>query len=110
MRRLVLSLALLSATACSDVVGPGIVELVLHVDSQRVTCYTWIETECLRVRERESQSWRNFSDEIEGFAWEAGYLYRIRVVRASVANPPADGSSYRYILRQVISKTAAPAG
>lgn len=109
MRRLLLASAFLGVTACSDALGPARVELVLIVASERVACYTWIETECFRVRENDRQSWQNFSEEIEGFAWEEGYEYRIRVLRTIVANPPADGSSYRYVLRQVLSKTAAPA-
>lgn len=109
MRRLLLAFALIFSTACLNPVGPDAVELRLYVDSQKVSCYTWIETECLRVRERESESWQNFADEIEGFEWEAGYEYRIRVERTTLANPPADASSFRYVLRKVVSKTAAPA-
>lgn len=106
MRRLVLACALLASSACFEAFGPGRVELWLYVDSQKVSCYTWVETECLRVRENSSESWQNFSNEIEGFAWEAGYLYRIRVERTTIANPPADGSSARYRLLQILSKTA----
>ncbi len=110
MRRLLLLAgALLASTACFDAFGPGRVELRWYVDSQKVSCYTWVETECLRVRESTSEPWQNFSDEIEGFAWEAGYEYRIRVERTTIANPPADGSSARYRLLQILSKTAVAA-
>lgn len=109
MRRFVLGLALLGLAACrDDVTGPGIAMLELYVDREKVACFTTSETECLRVRERESDSWQLFSDEIEGFTWEPGYAYRLRVVRAVISNPPADGSSFRYILMQVLSRTAPP--
>lgn len=109
MRRLLLLVLILFGTgACTEIAGPRIAELVLHVDAQKVTCYTLVETECLRVRERESEDWQAFYGDIEGFAWEAGYLFRIRVVRVAVGNPYADGPSARYVLWQVLSKTPAP--
>lgn len=109
MRRFVLGLALLGLAACRNAVtGPAIAMLELHVDREKVPCVTLIETECLRVRERESDSWQLFYNEIEGFTWEPGYEYRLRVVRLVVSNPPADGSAFRYVLMQVLSRTASP--
>lgn len=109
MRRFVIGLTLLGLAACRDgVTGPSIAMLELHVDREKVACVTLIETECLRIRERESDSWQIFYGEIEGFTWEPGYEYRLRVVRAVISNPPADGSSFRYVLVQTLSRTAPP--
>jgi len=63
-----------------------------------------IETRCLQVRESPQEPWVHFSSEIEGFRFEPGYAYVLRVFRLPVANPPADGSSHRWILLQVESK------
>jgi hypothetical protein len=59
---------------------------------------------CFLVKERADQSWQNFYEEIEGFQYEAGFEYEIQVEVRKIANPPADGSSLKYVLRRVISK------
>lgn len=43
--------------------------------------------------------------EIEGFAYERGYEYRIRVRKIQIENPPADGSSIRYVWINTLSQT-----
>lgn len=44
-------------------------------------------------------------DPIEGFEYEQGYEYVIEVKIEHIENPPADGSSLKYSLIRVISKT-----
>lgn len=55
-------------------------------------------------------SWRALYGGIEGFEFEPGYEYRLRVKTEQVANPPADGSSVRYTLLAEVSKTSADSG
>ncbi|HIA73753.1 MAG TPA: DUF4377 domain-containing protein, partial [Gemmatimonadetes bacterium] len=38
-----------------------------------------------------------------------GFFYELRVRRVSIADPPADASSLRWILLELISKIAAEA-
>ena len=42
---------------------------------------------------------------IEGFEYEEGYEYVIEVKTENIDNPPIDGSSIKYILTKIISKT-----
>lgn len=44
---------------------------------------------------------------IEGFAYERGYEYKLKIQRTTLANPPADGSLYTYKLIKVLSKQKA---
>lgn len=45
-----------------------------------------------------------FYDSIEGFTHEEGYTYTLRIRVHTVQNPPADGSSFRYELVDVLSQ------
>lgn len=41
---------------------------------------------------------------IEGFTYEEGYTYLIRVSIKQISNPPADGSNLKYKLIKEVSK------
>ncbi|MDR1222078.1 MAG: substrate-binding domain-containing protein [Tannerella sp.] len=47
---------------------------------------------------------------IEGFDYEAGYEYRLKVLKTHLANPPADGSDFVYRLIEILSKTFIGSG
>ncbi|MBB4805751.1 hypothetical protein HNP38_001023 [Chryseobacterium defluvii] len=49
--------------------------------------------------------WTNFYSNIEGITYESGYEYVLKVKTAKIADPPADGSSIRYILVKQVSRT-----
>jgi heat shock protein HslJ len=66
--------------------------------------------ECLEIRKGDSESWGLFYSEIEGFEFEPGYLYRLRV-REEKLDPsqiPADASSIKYTLVSVEEKVMDP--
>ena len=52
--------------------------------------------------------WNIFYDDIEGFKYQLGYLYTLKVEKENIENPPADGGSIRYKLIKEISKEKAP--
>ena len=58
------------------------------------------------MRDRADQPWRLFHGQIEGFTFEPGYRYRLQVEEIPVADPPADGSSIRTVLREMVRKLA----
>jgi heat shock protein HslJ len=101
----------LAATACSDGTGdrgePGpAVEkevLVAHFVSD---CVGVGPQQCLNVRESAEAEWTLWYDPIEGFEHEAGYDYRLLVNETTVNDPPADASSIRWTLVEVLEKTA----
>ena len=75
---------------------------------QLADCHGEAPMKCLQVRELASEEWRNLYAPIEGFEHEPGYAYELRVEVAPVAKPPADGSSLRYRLLEVVSKQKKP--
>ena len=76
----------------------------LIVADHQVDCQGEALMKCFLVKERPDQSWQQFYGDIKGFQFEAGFEYEIQVEVIKIANPPADGSSLKYILRRVISK------
>lgn len=61
----------------------------------------------LLVKANDDTSWRAVYQGIEGFDFEAGYEYRLRIKAEQLPDPPQDGSSIRYTLLEQISKTPA---
>ena len=60
--------------------------------------------ECMLVMEDGvDQTWRKMSfSEIEGFTYEKGHRYKLRAKKTILANPPADGSAWKYELVEVL--------
>ena len=50
-----------------------------------------------------SDSWTKFYNSIEGFNYQPGFIYNIKVIVEQVDNPPADGSSLKYTLQEIKS-------
>lgn len=82
-------------------------ELILNVAGQRAPCTGAAPTLCLQVRTQPGAAWELHHGEIEGFRWQSGTEYVIRVREIPVANPPADGSSLRWVLEEVLDSGPA---
>jgi heat shock protein HslJ len=76
----------------------------IYVDSQLARCMGVAPMECYRVREREDQPWQLWYSGIEGFKFEPGISYRLRIIEVPVKNVPADASSLRWILDLVVEQ------
>lgn len=61
----------------------------------------------LLVKTNNDTSWRAVYSGIEGFDYEPGYEYRLRIMATQLSDPPQDGSSVRYTLLEQLSKTPA---
>ena len=61
----------------------------------------------LLVKANDDTSWRAVYEGIEGFDYEPGYEYKLRIKAKQLAEPPQDASSVRYSLLELISKTPA---
>ena len=92
----------------SSLLGTDSVFRTLQVAPSRIECTGVAPDVCLQVRESPDAPWTLLHGAIEGFAYEPGFLYEIRIREEAVANPPADASSIRRILVSVVSKTPAP--
>ncbi|HEX8334553.1 MAG TPA: DUF4377 domain-containing protein [Segetibacter sp.] len=79
---------------------------IFLVAAQRTTCATGTTTQqaCLQVKINSSDPYVGFSNEIEGFNYVEGFEYTIEVRVYERKNPPADGSSLRFVLHRIISK------
>ena len=83
-------------------------EKTIFIGPEKVECVGVGPMECYQVKEDPNAEWQFFYDEIEGFEWEPGYTYEIRVAIHQVENPPADASSLRYELIEIIDKVETP--
>jgi heat shock protein HslJ len=59
---------------------------------------------CMQVKERPGEDWQLFYGQIEGFEYEEGFKYVIRYREEPIDNPPAGGSSLRWVLVETMSK------
>jgi heat shock protein HslJ len=78
---------------------------ILYVAHHLADCVGVGPMKCMLVRETPDAEWTMFYDKIQGFEYEPGFDYELRIRTEDVPNPPADASSIRYILVEQVSKT-----
>lgn len=108
---LVLMLLNLLASSCANNVD-ATDEVIFEVNSFRVPCVGMAPMSCLQVRRGDDAAgeWQSFYAPIRGFDYEPGYLYRLRIRETTLppGQVPADASSIRYDLVEVIDKEPDP--
>lgn len=75
----------------------------LWIEPELVDCEGVGPQTCMQVAESADGPTELFYDGIEGFEHEAGTAYVVDVRIETVDDPPADGSSLRYVLVEVVS-------
>ena len=80
-------------------------ERIVQVAGQRVPCTGVAPTLCLQVRTQPGAAWQAHYGEIEGFDWQVGVEYVIRVRELPVARPAAGGSTLRWVLEEVLERS-----
>ena len=75
---------------------------ILYIDSKLVDCIGVGPQKCMNVREDPNSSWQNFYDQIKGFDYTEGKSYKLSVKITNVENPPADASSKKYELIEIL--------
>ncbi len=85
-------------------------EATLYVGPELVDCVGVGPMKCMLVKENPDAEYQFFYSQIEGFAFEPGYTYELRVRIEPVANAPADAASLKYTLIEVMSKEPAAEG
>ena len=83
--------------------------MTLFVGPNRRPCMGVAPQFCLLVKENPEDEYSLFYSVIEGFEFEPGFEYELLVNRQTVPNPPADASSFRWTLVEVVSKTPVEA-
>jgi hypothetical protein len=110
-----LMLLAMSLAACLEPLAPGqqIVApatgqaqtITMYVGPKLVDCQGVAPQKCYQVKADPEDEYRLFYSPIQGFQYEPGYEYQLRVRVEPVDNPPADASAYSYALVDVVSKT-----
>ena len=99
---LIVGIILLFA-ACST----GEKAAIYWVNSYRVDCVGVGPMKCMLVQKGETPEpgkWTNFYSKIEGFEYEPGFIYKLKVKEEQLENVPADASSIKYTLVEVLEK------
>ena len=71
------------------------------------TCQGFIEQQCYLEFNEESQKWEFFYESIQGFDFEPGYIYTLKVRLEDRGTEIQDVGRYAYHLVEVLSKEEA---
>jgi len=80
----------------------------LYINHYKSECHSFALTLCLQSRAEQTDDWSFFSGAIEGFEYEWGYRYKIKVAVENIDNPPEDSSSVKYTLLEIEEKVKEP--
>ena len=81
---------------------------IVYIADAKVDCEGAASQKCLQIKEEGQTDWTYFCDHIEGFDYEAGFFYKLKVEVAKIENPTADASSLHYKLIEVLAKSKLP--
>lgn len=76
----------------------------IYVSAETKPCTGVAPMTCLQVREKPGDPWQLHYSGIIDFEPQPGIEYRLRIIEEKVENPPADASSIRWTLDQVIEQ------
>lgn len=106
---LFLLLAVFAISSCSsddDEKKDSVKEITIYVSSETGESYGFNSTpeECMLVKfGNPNGEWEHLGlYRIEGFTYVKGHEYELRVKMTTLANPPADGYSHRYLLVKIV--------
>ena len=113
-RRLITLLACLAipgfAAGCDTNRILGEERFVLYVAPHTVECTGEGIQQCMLTRRSPSEEWTYFYGGIQGFTYEPGFHWTLRVQTRRIANPPADMSSIEYRLVEIVEKAPVSGG
>lgn len=106
---LFLLLAVFAISSCSsddDEKKDSVKEITIYVSSETGESYGFNSTpeECMLVKfDNPNDEWEYLGlYRIEGFTYVKGHEYELRVKMTTLANPPADGYSHKYLLVKIV--------
>lgn len=108
----VVIISAIGMVSCNDDDEPKdkVIEVTMSVSENTDIMYLLFDdnkenpVECMLVMENGvDQTWRKMSlSGIEWFTYEKGHRYKLRAKKTILANPPADGSAWKYELVEVL--------
>jgi hypothetical protein len=106
MKKILLSTAVLAVVACSNVSGTKTGQNeVMYINGVLANCVGVGPMKCMQVKKDLKQTeWENFYGNIEGFNYQEGFTYTLKINKIKLENPPADGSSVKYKLLEIVDK------
>lgn len=90
----ILSIFILS---CSQETG-----IIIYINNAQVDCVGVAPQKCMQIKYHTTDDWQYFYDSIAGFEFTSGYYYMLKVAVQNIENPPADASSKKYILIDIL--------
>ena len=106
---LFLLLAVFAISSCSsddDEKKDSVKEITIYVSSETGESYGFNSTpeECMLVKfDNPNGEWEHLGlYRIEGFTYVKGHEFELRVKMTTLANPPADGYSHKYLLIKIV--------
>ena len=98
--------AISSCTSDDDEIKDSVKEITIYVSSETGESYGFNSTpeECMLVKfDNPNDEWEHLGlYRIEGFTYVKGHEYELRVKMTTLANPPADGYSHKYLLVKIV--------
>ena len=106
-------LALITVNSCGNYSEENTKTIIYHVNSTKVPCEGVGAMQCLQIKKGDTATdgnWTNFYGNINGFEFETGYTYKISVKEEQLdpAEVPADASTIKYTLVEVLEKKQDP--
>ena len=106
---LFLLLAVFAVSSCSsddDEKKDSVKEITIYVSSETGESYGFNSTpeECMLVKfDNPNGEWEHLGlYRIEGFTYVKGHEYELRIKMTTIASPPADGYSHKYLLVKIV--------
>ncbi len=100
---LLLTIVLISCASRKE----NVIKNIYWVDSAKVDCVGVAPMTCLEIQRGETiikNNWKLFYSIIEGFDYQPGFIYKLNIKEEHIVNVPADASSIKYTLIEVLEK------
>lgn len=75
------------------------------VASYKVKCTGLAEQSCFLIKLKAEDEWTYYYNDLDGFDYEEGYEYVVKVKKIRASNEVTDASDFKYELVEIVSKT-----
>ncbi len=76
----------------------------VYIADHLIDCTGVAPQKCMLIKENIIDDWTHFYGNIKGFKYETGFEYLLKVKIETIKKPPADGSSLKYTLIEILEK------
>ncbi|MDF3980411.1 DUF4377 domain-containing protein [Luteibacter sp. PPL201] len=112
MRFLMTATVLLALTACASTPSThGSRSRLVYVAAQKAPCKLGIartSAECLQYREQPNQPWQINQAPVEGFDWQAGNEYLLKITEVQIRPANADEPTVRWHVDKIVEQHPVP--